>query len=155
MGWWETQGERCSDQDAHEPGLSCTSGGCGPAAISIPAIGADGIARALAETGGRRSGRQAIGHGDPRHAIYEAGPAQRDVQEEPQRRSGQVHPGSTGAERGQVKLIASQIVRLGGPATGRGSHERSALPDIVARMLAEPADGHVLDHPLDGVLVGP
>jgi hypothetical protein len=94
--------------------------------------------------------RQAIGRRDPRHAVTEAGPAQRDVEEEPQGRTGQVHPGIAGAERSQVKLVAPQIFRFGPvrrqPKEGR---ELTHLPDIVAlRVLAKPADGHVLDHPL-------
>lgn len=70
--------------------------------------------------------------------------------EEPQRRAGQVHPGVAGAERSQVKLVAPQIFRLG-PVRRQTEEGRELthLPDIVTlRVLAKPADGHVLDHPL-------
>lgn len=94
--------------------------------------------------------RQAIGRRDPRHAVTEAGPAQRDMEEEPQRRAGQVHPGVARAERSHVKLIAPQILRLG--PVRRQAEEGRELADlshiIALRVLAKPADGHVLDHPL-------
>jgi hypothetical protein len=72
------------------------------------------------------------------------------MEDEPQRRAGLVHPGIARPQRSQVKLVATQILRLGPirrqPEEGR---ELTDLPDIVAlRMLAKLADRHVLDHPL-------
>ena len=39
--------------------------------------------------------------------------AERDVEEEPQRCAGQVHAGIARAERGQMQLVAPEILRLG------------------------------------------
>jgi hypothetical protein len=49
-----------------------------------------------------------------------------------------------------VKLIAPQIFRRDAiRRQAEEGRELADLPDIVAlRMLAEPADGHVFDHPL-------
>src|SRR5215207_7273894 len=54
-----------------------------------------------------------------------------------QRRAGQVHAGVARAERGEVELVAPEILRLG---LVRRTAEKG-------RELANLADGHVFDHP--------
>ena len=85
---------------------------------------------------------------NPRHAVAEPRPAQRDVEEEPERRAGQVHARIARAERGEVELVAPQVLRLG--PVRRDPQEGRELPDltdvITLGMLAELPDRHVFDH---------
>jgi hypothetical protein len=62
---------------------------------------------------GAEHDRQPLGLGDPGHAVAEPWSAERDVEEEPQRCAGQVHAGIARAERGQMQLVAPQVLRLG------------------------------------------
>ena len=61
-------------------------------------------------------------------------------------------PGRGGARAAgrHVKLVATQILRLGkGRPAVDERRKHTHLPDVVAfRLLAETADGHVLEHPL-------
>ena len=54
--------------------------------------------------------RQPLGRGDPGHAVAEPWSAERDVEEEPQRRAGQVHAGIARAAGGEVELVAPQVL---------------------------------------------
>lgn len=71
------------------------------------------------------------------------------MEEEPQRRAGEVHAGVARAERGEMELEASEILGLG-PVRG-ATEEECELPDladvVALGVLAELADGHVLNHP--------
>lgn len=93
---------------------------------------------------------QTFGRRDAGHPVAEAGPPEGDVEEEAQRRAGEVHAGIAGAQAREIKLVAPQVLGLGlvrRPAEEGG--ELGDLADIIALgMRTEPADGRVLNHPL-------
>src|SRR5215212_9747796 len=72
-----------------------------------------------------------------------------DVEEKPERRARQVHAGIARAERGQVKLVAPEILGLGPVRrAAQKGRELADLADIISlRVLAELANDHVLDYP--------
>jgi hypothetical protein len=75
--------------------------------------------------------------------------AERHVKEEAQSRAGEVHPRVACSERGEMELVAPEILWF--RSIGRAAQEcreLAHLTDIVALgVFAELADGHVFDHP--------
>ena len=71
--------------------------------------------------------RQALGRRDPGHAVSEARSAQGGVEEKPERCAGQVRARVARVERGEVKLVAPEILRLG--PIGLTAQEDRKLPD--------------------------